>query len=147
MTTIFADAKQGIMVCDSMVSNGEQWWADPDKVIRIGDELIGFAGVAAEADRWLAWYKAGQNGPMPKVSGSCALILGPGGLRVLDSNGMYVPVARGFMGTGSGGGYATAAFMAGADAETAVYIATQIDPSSGGDVIVHALAESLPGAK
>lgn len=139
MTTIFADAKAGVMACDSMVTNGDQWWADPDKVVRIGEELIGFAGVASESDRWIAWYRAGQNGPMPKVSGSSALILGKDGLRVLDSGGMYVPIARGFMGMGTGGTCATAAFMAGADAETAVYIATQIDPNSGGDVIVHRL--------
>lgn len=139
MTTIFADAAAGVMVCDSMTQNGEQWWVDPHKVVRIGSELIGFAGVAAEGERWLAWYKAGQNGPMPKVSQASALILGPSGLRVLDSTGGYVPIARGFMGMGSGGTCATAAFMAGADAETAVYIATQIDTGSGGDVIVHKL--------
>jgi ATP-dependent protease HslVU (ClpYQ) peptidase subunit len=139
MTTIFADAATGVMVCDSMVNSGEQWWMDPHKVVRVGDELIGFAGVAAEGDRWLAWYKSGQNGPMPKVSGASALLLGPAGLRVLDSGGGFVTIARGFMGMGSGGTCATAAFMAGADPETAVYIACQIDPSSGGDVIVHKL--------
>ena len=139
MTTIFACADEGVMVADSMTSNGDQWWPDPDKVVRIGDELIGFAGVAAEGDRWLAWYRAGQNGPMPKVSGASALILGPSGLRVLDSNGGYILIARGFMGLGTGGSCATAAFMAGADAEAAVYIACEIDPNSGGDVVVHHL--------
>lgn len=139
MTTLFADAKAGVMVSDSMTGNGEQWWADPHKVVRIGDELIGFAGVAAEGERWLAWYKAGQNGPMPKVAGASALILGPSGLRVLDSNGGYIHIARGFMGMGTGGTCATAAYMAGVDAETAVYIACQIDPNSGGDVVVHTL--------
>ena len=139
MTTIFADADEGVMVSDSMTNSGDQWWSDPNKVVRIGDELIGFAGVAAEGDRWLAWYKAGQNGPMPKVPNASALILGPTGLRVLDSSGGFVHIARGFMGMGSGGVCATAAFMAGADAETAVYIACQIDTASGGDVIVHTL--------
>jgi ATP-dependent protease HslVU (ClpYQ) peptidase subunit len=50
-----------------------------------------------------------------------------------------VQIARGFIGIGTGGTCATAAFMAGADAETAVYIACQIDQSSGGDVVVHTL--------
>lgn len=139
MTTIFASVAERVMVSDSMTGTGDQWWADPHKVVRIGDELIGFAGVATEAERWLAWYKAGQNGPMPKVMGAIALLLGPLGLRMLDSNGGYVAIARGFIGIGSGGLAATGAFMAGADAETAVYIATQIDPSSGGDVVVHTL--------
>jgi ATP-dependent protease HslVU (ClpYQ) peptidase subunit len=139
MTTIFADAKAGVMVADSMISNGEQWWTDPGKVVRVNGELIGFCGVVAEGERWLAWFKAGQHGPMPKVQGANALILGPTGLRILDSTGGYVSISRGFMGTGSGGACATAAYMAGADAETAVYIATQIDPNSGGDVIAHKL--------
>lgn len=139
MTTIFADAAAGVMVCDSMTGNGDQWWSDPHKVVRIGDELIGFAGLATESERWLAWYKGGQNGPMPKLGGATALILSPSGLRMLDSNGGYIPIVRGFMGSGSGGGEATAAFMAGVDAETAVYIACQIDPNSGGDVVVHTL--------
>lgn len=139
MTTIFCDAKAGVMVCDSKTTSGEQWWQDPHKVVRIGDELIGFAGVASEGDKWLAWYKGGQNGPMPKVLNACALILSAAGLRCLDSSGGYIEIARGFMGIGSGGTCATAAHMAGADAETAVFIACQIDPGSGGDVIVHAL--------
>ena len=139
MTTIFADAKAGVMVCDSRVTSGTQWWSTPDKVERIGEELIGFAGEAAESDRWLAWYKAGKNGPAPKTTNCSALILGPAGLRILDSSGGYVNVVRGFMGMGSGGTCATAAFIAGADAETAVYIACQIDEGSGGDVLVHKL--------
>ena len=139
MTTIFADAKEGVMVCDSRVTAGDQWWSTPDKVERVGDELIGFAGDAAESERWMAWYKAGKNGPMPKITECSALILGPSGLRILNSGGGYVACARGFMGMGTGGTCAVAAFMAGADAETAVHIACQIDAGSGGDVIVHKL--------
>jgi ATP-dependent protease HslVU (ClpYQ) peptidase subunit len=139
MTTIFADAAAGVMVCDSRVTSGDQWWIDPHKIERVGDELIGFCGDASEGDRWMAWYKGGKNGPMPKIQDSSALILSKKGLTILTSAGGYVPVARGFMGMGSGGTCATAAFMAGADAETAVNIACQIDANSGGDVIVHKL--------
>lgn len=139
MTTIFCDVKDGVMVCDSRVTSGDQWWADPHKVERVGVELIGFCGDAAEGDRWLAWYRAGKNGPMPKIGESSALILSDKGLTILTSDGAYVHVARGFMGMGSGGTCATAAFMAGADAETAVHIACAIDAGSGGDVIVHRL--------
>jgi ATP-dependent protease HslVU (ClpYQ) peptidase subunit len=138
MTTILADAKEGVMVCDSKMTLGSEW-VPVTKVVRVGDELIGFSGVATEAERWISWYSTGQNGPKPKVDNSNALILGPKGLRVLDSSGGFINVERGFMGTGSGGMAATAAFMAGADAETAVHIACQIDANSGGDVIVHRL--------
>jgi ATP-dependent protease HslVU (ClpYQ) peptidase subunit len=139
MTTIFADAKKGVMVCDSKATSGDQWWEDPNKVVRIGDELIGFCGVATEGDRWLAWYRAGQNSPMPKILNSSALILSQTGLRVLDSAGGTFTMDRGYMGIGSGGSLALAAFMAGADARKSVEIACQIDNLSGGRVYVHKL--------
>jgi ATP-dependent protease HslVU (ClpYQ) peptidase subunit len=46
---------------------------------------------------------------------------------------------RGYMGIGSGGSLALAAFLAGADAKKAVEIACTIDNLSGGRVIVHKL--------
>jgi ATP-dependent protease HslVU (ClpYQ) peptidase subunit len=139
MTTIFADAKRGVMVCDSKATIGDQWLEEDNKVVRIGDELIGFVGVATEGERWLAWYRAGQNGPMPKIPNSSALILGPTGLRVLETSGGAFTVQRGFMGLGSGGTLAVAAYLAGADPKKAVEIACQIDNLSGGRVIVHKL--------
>lgn len=139
MTTIFADAKKGVMVCDSKCTSGDQWWEDSNKVVRIGNELIGFCGVATEGDRWLAWYRAGQNGPMPKIANSSALILGPDGIKVLETTGAYFPVERGYMGLGSGGSLAVAAFMAGADAKKSVEVACQIDNLSGGRIYVHKL--------
>jgi hypothetical protein len=35
MTTIFCDAKKGVMVADSKATSGDQWWEDPNKVVRI----------------------------------------------------------------------------------------------------------------
>ena len=141
MTTIFADAAAGVIVCDSKMTLGGEW-VPTTKVVRVGAELIGFSGIATEAERWLAWYRGGQEGTKPKVENSNALILGPDGLRLLEGNGGLLKIERGFMGTGSGGGYATAAFMGGCDAETAVHIALQIDANSGGDVVVHTLVQS-----
>lgn len=139
MTTIFADAKKGVMVCDSKTTIGEQWIEDPAKVVRVGDELIGFAGWATEGDRWLAWYKAGQNGPAPKVTNATALILSREGLRLLDNSGGITVIPSGNLGVGSGGAFARAAFLAGADAKKAVEIACKIDANSGGTVYVHKL--------
>lgn len=139
MTTIFASVKHRVMACDSMTNTGDQWWEDPEKVVRIGDDLIGFAGWATEGERWLAWYKSGQNGPAPKVANATALILGPSGLRLLDSTGGLTLVKRGYFGIGSGGIAATGAFKAGADPKKAVQIACDIDPNSGGAVLVHKL--------
>lgn len=140
MTTIFADAKTGVMVCDSKMTIGCEW-ITTTKVVRLGDELIGFAGYATESERWLAWYRGGQHGPTPKVANSNALILSPSGLRVLDSTGGYIQIERGFMGVGSGGPCATAAFMAGANPLQSVQIACNIDANSGGAIYVHQLVE------
>ena len=138
MTTIFACAKEGVIVCDSKMTLGNEW-VQVSKVVRVGNELIGFAGVHTEGERWLAWYKTGQQGPRPKVDNSNALILGPDGIKLLDSSGGFITIERGFMGTGTGGMCATAAYMAGANAKKAVEIACQIDANSGGEVIVHRL--------
>lgn len=139
MTTIFADAKKGVMVSDSKVTFGNEWMEDPNKIVRVDGELVGLVGSAVEADRWLDWYQTGQKGPMPKVPNAGALILGAEGLTVLESSGGFWKVPGTFFGIGSGGPAARAAFMAGADAKKAVEIACQIDNLSGGRVIVHKL--------
>lgn len=138
MTTIFADAKAGVMVCDSKASAGDSWFPCT-KVRRVGDELVGFAGMYVEGERWLKWYAGGQKGPRPSIENSVALILGPQGLRMLESSGNGIAIERGFHGVGSGGTCAIAAFMAGADAERAVHIACDIDTGSGGQIHVHKL--------
>lgn len=139
MTTIFGDAKKGLLVCDSQVTFGDQWIEDHHKVVRVGEELIGMAGAAVEGDRWLQWYKTGQNGPAPKTPNASALILGKEGLRVLEAGGGMWTVPGQAFGIGSGGAFARAAFMAGADAKKAVEIACLIDTNSGGTVHVHKL--------
>lgn len=139
MTTIFADAKKGVMVCDSKVSFGNEWMEDPNKVVRVEGELVGLVGSAVEADRWLEWYQTGQKGPMPKVTNSGALILNADGLMVLESSGGFWKVPGTYFGIGSGGPAARAAFMAGADARKAVEIACKIDNLSGGAIHIHKL--------
>lgn len=126
------------MVCDSKTTLGGQWFSST-KVQRIGNDLIAFAGLKAEGMRWIDWYANGKRGPQPKISNSEALILNADGLVYVDCGGEALPVERGFMGIGSGGPCAIASFMTGADAETAVHIACQIDANSGGDVFVHRL--------
>jgi hypothetical protein len=138
MTTIFADAAAGVMVCDSKATVDGSWFPCT-KVVRVDDELIGFAGVFHEGERWLEWYRSGKKGPRPKIDNSVALVLDKRCLRLLEGSGQYVKIERGFHGVGSGGACAIAAHMAGADAETAVQIACEIDAGSGGDVVVHSL--------
>lgn len=138
MTTIFADAKKGVMVCDSKAVGGGTWY-EVQKVYRVGDELVGFAGSLKECLAWLEWYSNGRHGKPPKLESFEALCLRADGLYEFCSDGLELQVERGYHGVGSGGACAVAAFMAGADAKKAVEIACRIDNGSGGTVRVHKL--------
>lgn len=138
MTTILADKDQGLMVCDSKCSGGDVWFP-MTKVHRVGDELVGIIGTVSQGTAWLDWYRGGMKGAKPNLTRFGALILRASGLYEVDVEGSEQLIERGFHGAGSGGGYALAAFMAGADAKRSVEIACQIDSGSGGDVVVHSL--------
>lgn len=138
MTTVFADAKAGVMVSDSRCSGGDIWFP-MTKVHRVGDELVGIVGTVSQGACWLEWYRGGRAGAKPKLTGFGALILRPTGLVEVDVDCSEQVVERGFHGAGTGGGFAVAAFMAGADPVRAVEIALQIDTNSGGEVVLHKL--------
>ena len=138
MTTIAADLRAGVMVCDSKCSGGGTWYP-MTKVHRVGDELVGIAGTVKDGQAWLKWYRAGKRGPRPKTEDFVALILRKGGLYEACSDGLEQLVERGFHGIGSGGPAATAVMLAGLDAKRAVEIALEVDTGSGGEIHVHTL--------
>jgi hypothetical protein len=139
MTTIAADAKRGLMACDSMTSTADSWWPST-KVHRAGDALVGGAGEAAAIRQFVAWYADGQRTPKPKLPDTfCCLVLSPDGLCYWASNLVPEPIERGFHAIGSGGNAALGAMLAGANVKKAVEIATQIDTGSGGEVVLHKL--------
>lgn len=138
MTTVFADAKTGVMVCDSKCSSDSEWFP-MTKVYRVGDELIGLSGSVKDAMAWVRWYMEGKKDRRPKVDSFTGLILRRDGLYCVSSDTFEMLIERGFYGIGSGGGIATGAFMAGAAPKKAVEIACDIDANSGGKVIVHKL--------
>lgn len=139
MTTIAADAKRGLMACDSMTSTMDSWWPST-KVHRVPGALIGGAGEAAGIRTFVAWYSDGQRSPKPKIPDSfCALVLTSEGLCYWASNLVPEPIERGFHAIGSGGNAALGAMLAGASVQKAVQIACEIDTSSGGEVVLHKL--------
>lgn len=139
MTTIAADAKRGLMACDSMASTADSWWPTT-KVHRTPDALIGGAGETAAIRLFVAWYKDGQRLPKPKLPDTfCCLVLNGEGLYYWASNLVPEPIERGFHAIGSGGNAALGAMLAGANVKKAVEIATQVDTGSGGEVILHKL--------
>lgn len=138
MTTIFADAKRGVMVCESQCTEGGTWFP-MTKVHRNGPELVGICGNAKDAFAWVQWYANGKRGARPKMESFGGLILRADGLYCVGEDAFEMPIERGFHAVGSGGPCALAAFMAGADPKRAVEIACEIDAHSGGAVIVHKL--------
>ena len=139
MTTIAADARKGLMACDSMTSTADAWWPST-KVHRVADALIGGAGEAASIRQFASWYADGQRLPKPKISDNfCALVLSREGLFYWASNLVPEPIERGFHAIGSGGNAALGALLAGAQVKRAVEIATEVDTSSGGEVVLHKL--------
>lgn len=140
MTTIFADVKSGVMVCDSKCSD-ENTWYPVTKVRRVGDELVGYAGSMKNCQAWLKWYMSGKRGTRPKTESFQALSLRSTGIYEHSSDGAEILIERGFHGVGSGGSLAVAAFMAGAKPKQAVDIALLIDTGSGGEVHTHKLVK------
>ena len=58
MTTLLADAKLGVMVVDSSITDDDRIWPGK-KVFRIKGSLIGFAGDYEEGMQFLKWFKGG----------------------------------------------------------------------------------------
>lgn len=79
MTTILADAKLGLMVSDSNVSDGITV-SCMRKVFRVNGALVGMAGAVSEFEAFLGWYRAGMPSPAPQISSVSALILSKHGL-------------------------------------------------------------------
>jgi hypothetical protein len=139
LTTIAADARRGLIACDSMTSTSDAWWPST-KVHRTPDALIGGAGESAAIRQFVAWYADGQRVPKPKLPDSfCVLVLTAEGLFYWASNLVPEPIERGFHAIGSGGNAALGAMLAGANVKKAVEIATTVDPGSGGEVVLHKL--------
>ncbi len=84
MTTILADAKLGVMVADSSISNDDRVWSGM-KVWRVRDCLVGMAGEDPHRMAFLDWYRAGMAGAV-EMGAASALILTPRGLFFMDAN-------------------------------------------------------------
>jgi hypothetical protein len=112
MTTIAADPKLGIMVCDSNVTDGIQKWPEI-KVERIGDTLYGAAGDAVDGEKFYDWIRAGAKGRRPKLDADAfnALALNAKGLFWFD-NKLHPLRHREASAVGSGASAVRAALIA-----------------------------------
>lgn len=113
MTTILADAKLGVMVADSNMTDGDRIWK-VKKIHRIRGALVGLAGIMSEGQAFLRWFAA-DDGKAPEFEfgGSTALVLDGGGLFLFDENTLgLTKVPGGIESAGSGAVAAIAAYEA-----------------------------------
>lgn len=102
MTTILADAKLGVVVADSSLSDGDRLWTGR-KVWRVRGALLAFAGKVLERDQFLAWYRGGQQDTPPKFADSSALLLSHEGLFIFNNTCTpeHIVTGREAIGTGA----------------------------------------------
>lgn len=145
MTTVLADARLGVMVSDSNVSDGERC-GRMRKVWRVRGELIGCAGTVAEIEAFVAWYRSGMQDKarFPSVS---ALVLTRDGLLHFAGSDMPIHVQGGREAVGSGAMAAMAAYEAleFRDPRKAVRIVCKHDAGSRGPVRVYKLRSGNAG--
>lgn len=142
MTTILADAKLGVMVSDSRISDGDRVWSGR-KVWRHDGHLIGVAGVWSSCLAFVDWFKSGRPAGVPvNVKGASMIVLAPQGLILFDDDMMPQVIESGREAIGSGAKAAMCAYEAlgWTDPARAVRIVCRHDASSGGPVRTYRLA-------
>ena len=137
MTTVIGDARLGVIVADSRVSDGDRVWSDR-KVFRYQEKLYGFAGQVSEMFAFMTWIKGG---PEVEFENSSCLMLSTSGLFIYDNSLTPQKVRRGIESIGSGAKAAMCAYKAlgFSDPAKAVRIVCKHDSSSSTPVRVHKL--------
>lgn len=140
MTTICADFTQ--IVCDSMISDGDQRWS-VGKVERIDGTLYACAGDAVDAEKFYEWVRKGRKGRKPKLDedGFNALALNASGLFWFD-NKLHPMQMKTAFAIGSGGKTARALLIAGVDIRRAVEIVCEVDAGSSLPIQCYELEET-----
>ena len=141
MTTIAAKVSKGLieMASDSQLTGSHIAQHTYRKVFECNGALIGISGGAAACADFVEWYSKGaKRKKFPEScqdedSGCWALVARKTGCAIYECS--PVPVSTGkIAATGSGGDFAIAAMLAGADVSEAVKIAAKLDPFTGGRV-------------
>ena len=143
MTTIAAKVTKEaiIMASDSQLTGSHIAQHNYQKIYQVPGALIGISGDAAACEDFVEWFKKGAKRKKFPVSCECyesgahVLVATRTGCMVYECS--PVPVKTGKIdATGSGGSFAIAAMLAGADPREAVKVAAKLDPNTGGRVTV-----------
>lgn len=142
MTTVLADAKLGVMVSDSALSDGTRVWS-AKKVWRSRGHLLGFAGSTHFFKPIVDWFRSGgAPEELPGMGDASVLVLGPNGLFLMDHNSrlpQHIESGREAIGSGAQPAMAVHEALGWADARRAVLITCKHDASSRGPVRVYSL--------
>lgn len=108
--------------------------------------MIGIAGDVDECLRWMDWYLAGKQGRSPKLRNSELLLLRRTGL-FHTTGGAETKIDRGWHAIGSGAMAAITAYTLGLTLQRALRVAREVDPESGGRLVVRRLPKPKKGAR
>jgi hypothetical protein len=128
MTTIVATARG--MAGDTFVySQASGYYTQ--KIVRVGDSLIGCAGPSTLCQQFINWRVKGLKGPVWSLNDPFeALILDKTGIYVFTTASVPDRVKTPFFAIGSGRQYALGALASGASLRASVVVACKFDPYS-----------------
>lgn len=140
MTTILADARLGIVVADSNISDEDRVWVGR-KVSRVRGGLVALSGDYGEGACFLEWCRGGFNGPAPRFGNSCALVLTHSGLTLFNYSVIpdFVSSGREAIGTGAKAAMCAYEALGWTDPKKAVRIVCKHDAGSRGPVRTYRL--------
>jgi hypothetical protein len=144
VTTILADARLGVIVADSCVSDDDRVWS-VRKVVRSRGALIATAGDILQGRTFCAWWASGATEPPDFAFDDAeALVLDDSGLYVFDDNQLgleRVPCGRETIGTGGKTAIAVYEALRWQNPRRAVALACKYDKGSRPPVRVYKLRE------
>ncbi len=142
MTTVVADVKRKIVVSDSQYTDDDAGMKFFDeKVYRIPGGFFAGAGHLCDIEKVYKWLLDPKNVKKPIIKNDNAFLkLTDEGL-VSSDRALVWETVKTYISIGSGAMASEAALRLGHTAEEAVYVATQIDLKSGGDVRVYELGK------
>jgi hypothetical protein len=143
VTTILADAKLGVMVSDTNMTDDDRVW-HIRKVFRIRRALVATAGSVIQGEAFMEWWRKGAEAPPDfDFDDSSALVLDDHGLFYFDDSVLgLTKVSTGREAIGTGGKVALAVYEAlgWKDPAKAVRITCKYDSGSRTPVRTYRLA-------
>lgn len=134
--------RDGVLAADTAMCQGGVMIGTIVKIVRRDDgDMAAAAGDAAYNAAFNAWFMAGENGSPPEAKSEDIFLdrgmifRKSGQIEVFEPRGKFACQAP-YIAVGSGRESALGAMFAGADAETAIKAAIQLDPHTGGEITV-----------